>query len=80
MPMAIPLLEHYEAEQQEDLTDLRRHIEPVRDIRVPLECIRVYPVFQRTGQTAREAGREVAAEASASEPSCIGVGALGQEG
>lgn len=71
--MALFRRQHDESQQQKDLADHGRQIDPVRRVDILTELVRVRPVFQRTGKATREVWAEGAAEAAALEASLVGV-------
>ena len=62
-----------ESQQQEDLADHCRQVDPVGRVDILAELVRVRPVFQRTGKATREVWAEGAAESAALEASLVGV-------
>jgi len=64
MPLTLLLLQHRKRDQQEDLAQESRHIEPVCDADLVQETVRVDQVFDWAGQAAGCARGDVAAEAA----------------
>lgn len=71
MPVTLFRWQNDESQQQEDLADHCRQIDPVCHMDIMGEVVRIRPVFEWTGKATGEVCVESAAEAASLEAGCV---------